>query len=49
LNYYKSSRYNEKLLDKKLFDFLKDNNTIKKVDPEKLLKKKPRKLNDKTF
>jgi len=38
LNYYKSSRYNEKLLDKKLFEFLKENNTIKKVDTEKLIK-----------
>jgi trigger factor len=39
MNYYKSSNYNEKLLDKKLFDFLKQNNTIKKVDPEKLTNK----------
>jgi trigger factor len=39
MNYYKSPNYNEKLLDKKLFDFLKQNNTIIKVDPEKLTKK----------
>ncbi len=38
MNYYKSSNYNEKLLDKKLFDFLKENNIIKKVDPEKISK-----------
>ncbi len=36
VNYYKSSNYSEKLLDKKLFDFLKEKNIIKKVEPEKL-------------
>lgn len=39
MNYYKSPNYNEKLLDKKLFDYLKENNKIIKVDPEKLTKK----------
>lgn len=39
LNYYKSSNQAEKNLDKKLFDFLKENNQIKKVDPEKFNKK----------
>jgi trigger factor len=39
MNYYKSSRYNEKLLDKKLFEFLKKNNKITTIDPEKLNKK----------
>jgi len=38
MNYYKSSNYGDKLLDKKLFDFLKENNKIKKVDPEKFSK-----------
>ena len=38
MNYYKSSNYGEKLLDKKLFDFLKENNKIKKVNPEKFSK-----------
>jgi trigger factor len=38
MNYYKSSNYNEKLIDKKLFDFLKENNKIKNVDPEKYSK-----------
>jgi len=38
MNYYKSSNYGEKLLDKKLFDFLKENNKIIKVDPEKYSK-----------
>ena len=33
--YYKSSGYNERMLDKKLFDFLKDKNTIKKIEPAK--------------
>jgi len=33
LNYYKSSNYGEKILDQKLLDFLKEKNTIKKVDP----------------
>ncbi len=35
LNYYKASNYGEKLVDNKLFDFLKEKNTINKVDPEK--------------
>ncbi len=39
INYYKSSNYGEKLLDKKVLDFLKEKNTIKKVDPESLLQK----------
>ncbi len=34
--YYKSSGYNERMLDKKLFDFLKEKNTIKKIEPEKI-------------
>jgi FKBP-type peptidyl-prolyl cis-trans isomerase (trigger factor) len=38
INYYKSSNFGEKLIDKKLFDFFKEKNTIKKVDPEKLAK-----------
>jgi len=38
LNYYKNSGQNEKLLDKKLFDFLKEKNNIVKVDPEKFNK-----------
>jgi trigger factor len=33
MNYYKSSNTTEKMLDKKLFTFLNDNNTITKVDP----------------
>jgi trigger factor len=36
LNYYKSSNQVERMLDKKTFDFLKMNNEIKKVDPDKL-------------
>ncbi|MCL5028815.1 MAG: trigger factor [Bacteroidetes bacterium] len=39
VNYYKSSNYGEKLLDKKVFDYLKEKNTIKRVDPESLLQK----------
>lgn len=38
LNYYKNSGQNEKRLDQKLFDFLKEKNNIVKVDPEKLFK-----------
>lgn len=38
-NYYKNSGQNEKLLDQKLFDFLKEKNNIAKVDPEILAKK----------
>ncbi|MGB5287147.1 MAG: trigger factor [Ignavibacteriaceae bacterium] len=36
LNYYKSSNQVERMLDKKTFEFLKMNNEIKRVDPEKL-------------
>ena len=36
LNYYKSSNQLERMLDKKTFDFLKMNNKIQRVDPEKL-------------
>ena len=37
INYYKSSNYGEKVVDKKLLDFLKEKNIIKKVEPNKLL------------
>ena len=36
LNYYKSSNHSERMLDKKIFDFLKMNNEIKRVNPETL-------------
>jgi trigger factor len=36
INYYKSSNMAEKLVDKKLFDFLKEKNNIVKVAPENL-------------
>jgi trigger factor len=36
INYYQNSNQTERLLDQKLFDYLKMNNSIKKVDPEKL-------------
>lgn len=39
INYYKSSNQVERMLDKKLFDFLKEKNEIKKVNPETLAKK----------
>ena len=39
LNYYKSQSYTDKLLDKKLFDFLTEKNNIIKVDPLELSKK----------
>jgi trigger factor len=39
MNYYSSSNYTDKLLDKKLFDFLTEKNNIKKVDPVELSKK----------
>ena len=38
LNYFKNSGQGDKLLDKKLFDFLKEKNNITKVDPEKFNK-----------
>ena len=39
LNYYKSPNYQNTLLDQKLFEFLKEKNTIKKVAPEKYSQK----------
>ncbi|MDO8550256.1 MAG: trigger factor [Ignavibacteria bacterium] len=39
INYYKTSNINEKLLDKKLFDFLREQSKIKKVNPEILINK----------
>jgi len=36
INYYKSSNQTERMVDKKIFDFLKMNNEIKRVNPEKL-------------
>ncbi|HSP87856.1 MAG TPA: hypothetical protein VLN45_06965, partial [Ignavibacteriaceae bacterium] len=39
INYYKTSNINEKLLDKKLFDFLREQSKIKKVNPENLINK----------
>lgn len=38
LGFYKSSGQSDKLLDKKLFDFLIEKNNIKKVDPETIQK-----------
>lgn len=35
ISFYKSPNQNEKNLDRKLFEFLKSNNTINKVDPDK--------------
>jgi trigger factor len=39
INFYKTQNYSEKLIDKKIYDFLKEKNTINSVDPEKLSKK----------
>ena len=38
LTYYKNSGQNEKMLDQKLFEFLKEKNNIIKLDPEKFNK-----------
>ena len=40
LTYYKSSGQNDKILDQKLFDFLKEKNDVIKLDPEKINKRK---------
>ncbi len=37
--YYKSANYNDRMLDNKLFDFLKDKNTIKKIEAEEYSQK----------
>ena len=39
MNYYRTSNQTERMLDKKIFDFLKTNNEIKRVNPEKLTQK----------
>jgi trigger factor len=36
INYYKTSNQSEKMMDKKLFDFLKANSTLNKVHPDQL-------------
>ena len=36
INYYKTSNHSERILEQKLFDFLKSNNTFNKVHPDKL-------------
>ncbi|MDP2365099.1 MAG: trigger factor [Ignavibacteria bacterium] len=36
MNYYKNSNHSEKILEQKLFDFLKSNNTFNKMHPDKL-------------
>ena len=38
INYYKNSNQTERLSEQKLFDYLKMNSTIKRVDPEKFHK-----------
>ena len=43
VNYYKSSNQMERMLDQKLFSFLKEKNEIKKVNPDKLSKQKEEK------
>lgn len=47
INYYKASNYGEKLVDQKLFEFLKEKNKIKKVDPDKFSKKDAEEINEK--
>ena len=39
INYYKTSNHSERILEQKLFDFLKSNNTFNKVHPSKLKNK----------
>lgn len=36
MNYYKTTNQSERILDQKLFEFLKSNNTINKVHPDKM-------------
>lgn len=47
LNYYKSSNQSDKTLDKKLFDFLKENNKIISVNPDKFSNKEKDTKNEK--
>lgn len=41
LDYYKSSGLKEKLIEEKLFEFLKEKNIIKEVDPDNISNKEP--------
>ena len=36
INYYKTSNQTERLVDEKLYEFLKSNNKLTKVHPDKL-------------
>ncbi|MBT8383685.1 MAG: trigger factor [Ignavibacteria bacterium] len=47
VNYYKTSQQNDKLLDKKLFDFLIEKNKIEKVNPDKFSKRQKEITNEK--
>jgi FKBP-type peptidyl-prolyl cis-trans isomerase (trigger factor) len=39
INYYKTSNQSERMMDQKLFEFLKSNSTLNKVHPDKLKEK----------
>lgn len=47
-SYFRSSGYTEKLIDDKIFDFLIEKNTIKKVDPKELHNLKNKEENEQT-
>jgi trigger factor len=47
LNYYKTSQQSDKTLDNKIFDFLKDNNKIERVNPDKFSNRKKEAKNEK--
>ncbi len=47
LNYYKTSKQNDKTLDKKLFDFLKEKNNIERVNPDKFSNRQKEVKNEK--
>ena len=47
ITYYKSSQQSDKILDKKLFDFLKEKNNIEKVNPDKFSNRQKEMKNEK--
>jgi trigger factor len=47
LNFYKTSKQNDKTLDKKLFDFLKEKNNIERVNPDKFSNRQKEVKNEK--
>ena len=46
VSYYKSSRHADKLIDEKIFNFLQEQNEIKKVDPKEFSPKEKEEVDE---